>query len=637
MASTFTTNKSIEKPANGDYVNTWSTPVNSDWDIIDASLGGTTTLNATGATGTTTLSASQYRPPTIIVTGVLTANVTYRIPSGVGGQWVAYNNTTGSFTLTFDSGGGGTSTNITQGARVLIYCDGTNVALGVTTTPSTAAGSSGQIQYNSGGSLAGSSNLTYDGSANVVLGATGVARLDVRDSLRLYGSTTGYFGLTVPASAGSTTYTLPNADGTSGQVLTTNGSGTLSWTTASGGVAGVTSFSAGTTGLTPAAASTGAVTLAGTLAVANGGTGQTTYTNGQLLIGNSTGNTLTKATLTAGSGVTITNGAGSITIAATGGTGDVVGPASATDNAIARFDGASGKLIKNSAVTIGNTGVLTTTADASINGVSVGKGTGSGASNTAVGSTAGDSMTNGYENVMVGATAGTGVTSGYQNTMVGFGAGDVASTGNSNVFVGRWAGIDITTGSFNTGVGVLTLGNAFINTSNSSAFGYNAQVSGSNQVQLGDGSTTTYVYGTVQNRSDLRDKTDVQDTDLGLGFIMALRPRKFRWDMREDYKTPRPGPGATAQQIEAWKQANRIGNLSHNGTYKRNRFHQGLVAQEVKQVMDSMGIDFGGYQDHKVKGGEDVLSIGYDEMIAPLIKAIQELKAEFDEYKRTHP
>ena len=53
----------------------------------------------------------------------------------------------------------------------------------------------------------------------------------------------------------------------------------------------------------------------GVLSVAGGGTGQTSYTNGQLLIGNTTGNTLTKATLTAGTGVTVTNGAGSITIA----------------------------------------------------------------------------------------------------------------------------------------------------------------------------------------------------------------------------------------------------------------------------------------------------------------------------------
>ena len=56
----------------------------------------------------------------------------------------------------------------------------------------------------------------------------------------------------------------------------------------------------------------------GTLPVLNGGTGQTTYTDGQLLIGNSTGNTLTKSTLTAGSGITITNSAGAISIAATG-------------------------------------------------------------------------------------------------------------------------------------------------------------------------------------------------------------------------------------------------------------------------------------------------------------------------------
>jgi hypothetical protein len=65
--------------------------------------------------------------------------------------------------------------------------------------------------------------------------------------------------------------------------------------------------------------------VTGTLPVANGGTGQTSYTDGQLLIGNSTGNTLTKATLTAGTNVTITNAAGAITIAASGGGGGTPG------------------------------------------------------------------------------------------------------------------------------------------------------------------------------------------------------------------------------------------------------------------------------------------------------------------------
>ena len=53
-----------------------------------------------------------------------------------------------------------------------------------------------------------------------------------------------------------------------------------------------------------------------TIAVNQGGTGQTSYTNGQLLIGNTTGNTLAKATLTAGTGITINNGTGSIEIVA---------------------------------------------------------------------------------------------------------------------------------------------------------------------------------------------------------------------------------------------------------------------------------------------------------------------------------
>ena len=52
-----------------------------------------------------------------------------------------------------------------------------------------------------------------------------------------------------------------------------------------------------------------------TIGVASGGTGQTTYTNGQLLIGNTATGSLSKATLTAGSNVTITNGNGTIEIA----------------------------------------------------------------------------------------------------------------------------------------------------------------------------------------------------------------------------------------------------------------------------------------------------------------------------------
>ena len=71
--------------------------------------------------------------------------------------------------------------------------------------------------------------------------------------------------------------------------------------------------------------STENIHIIGTIAVNQGGTGQTTYTDGQLLIGNTTGNTLTKSTLTAGTAIGITNGAGSISIANTGVTSAVAG------------------------------------------------------------------------------------------------------------------------------------------------------------------------------------------------------------------------------------------------------------------------------------------------------------------------
>lgn len=75
----------------------------------------------------------------------------------------------------------------------------------------------------------------------------------------------------------------------------------------------------GGVGVAPSWGKVGLTThVSGTLGVGNGGTGQTSYTDGQLLIGNSTGNTLTKSTLTAGAGISITNGSGAITIANSG-------------------------------------------------------------------------------------------------------------------------------------------------------------------------------------------------------------------------------------------------------------------------------------------------------------------------------
>lgn len=111
-----------------------------------------------------------------------------------------------------------------------------------------------------------------------------------------------------------TNYTLATLTQGSGAIIT-NGVGTI--TIAVDSSALVTSFSAGTTGFTPSVATSGAITLAGTLAVANGGTGVTTTpTNGQLLIGNGTNYTV--ATLASGTGISTTTGSGTLQINNTG-------------------------------------------------------------------------------------------------------------------------------------------------------------------------------------------------------------------------------------------------------------------------------------------------------------------------------
>lgn len=122
--------------------------------------------------------------------------------------------------------------------------------------------------------------------------------------------------------AGAKTFTVSNTltiAGTDGSTLNVGAGGTL----------GTAAYTA-STAYAPAAGSTSIVTLgnvttgtwSGNVVVpGKGGTGQSSYTNGQILIGNTTSGGLDKAVLTAGANVTITNTPGGITIAAAGGGG----------------------------------------------------------------------------------------------------------------------------------------------------------------------------------------------------------------------------------------------------------------------------------------------------------------------------
>jgi Major tropism determinant N-terminal domain len=169
-----------------------------------------------------------------------------------------------------------------------------NAAVGGGGSP---GGSTTQVQYNNAGSFAGDANLTFSGStltsANLI-----VSNLTV--SQAVFSSATKQLVSNPITGTGSVVMNASPIITSPSLITPALGSPT------SGNMAATTSI--------PVANATG------TLAVANGGTGLTsTPANGALDIGN--GTNFTRTTLTAGTNVTITNGVGSITIAAAGGSG----------------------------------------------------------------------------------------------------------------------------------------------------------------------------------------------------------------------------------------------------------------------------------------------------------------------------
>jgi len=227
------------------------------------------------------------------------------------------------------------------------------------------------------------------------------------------------------------------------------------------------------------------------------------------------------------------------------------------------------------------------------------------------------------DNTAVGIKAMRATEKGSYNTAVG-GVALHNGNGDGNTAVGYAALNSLTSGSHNTALGYGALrfdfdGNPILNVTNSTAIGYNSRVTGSNQIQLGDGGTTLYAFGALQNRSDARDKADIRDTVLGLDYINMLRPVDYKYDARDDYNV--------------MDENGNMVKLPKDGSMKRERYHHGLIAQEVEKVSQLIGMDFGGLQNHSVKGGSDVYSIGYSEFVAPLIKAVQELSAKDEERK----
>lgn len=270
--ATYTDNKKLTKPANGEYPDTWDVPINNDWDIIDKALGSTVTYTVAGTDITMTIEEAQNQR--ILLTGTPGATRNVIIPfrylsatTAVGGMWIVDNQTNATQNiLTEASGSNGVS--IVAGRRALVFSDGTDIKFaddvrliggtGISVSGSTVSLSTPVSVANGGTSL---TTLT---SGNVILGN----------------------GTSAP------TFVAP---GTVGNVLTSNGSTWISSApTGGGGSSGITSISFATSSgmgftYTPNTVSTSGttVTMSGTLSVQNGGTGTTSLTG--FVKGNGTG------------------------------------------------------------------------------------------------------------------------------------------------------------------------------------------------------------------------------------------------------------------------------------------------------------------------------------------------------------
>jgi len=138
-----------------------------------------------------------------------------------------------------------------------------------------------------------------------------------------------------------------------------------------------------------------------------------------------------------------------------------------------------------------------------------------------------------------------------------------------------------------------------------------------NAVRLGaNGNRWSQVWaanGTIQT-SDQRAKADIADAQLGSEFIKSLRPVSYKW--------------IEGGKVDSGKRDDKGNHIYESvpGT----RTHWGFIAQEVKQVIDDAGVDFGGWVLTDKDDPDSQQALRYDQFIAPLTKALQEALAKIE-------
>jgi hypothetical protein len=321
MPSSYTSNLRLTLPATGELSGTWGSTVNTGiTSLVDTSIAGTASITMTA--GNYTLSsvnggADEARSMILSLGGTPGGSYNVICPA-VSKLYVVVNGTGHAQTLKTAAGSG---ISVPDGKAMLLRCDGTDVVDALTNFTSLAVNNIAVATLSAVQTL---TNKTINGPDNTL---TNIGNASLVNSSVTVGSTNialGATSTTLAGLTGVTSSTFTNSSLTAARVVFSNAGGVQTDSanlTFNGTVLTAGGFSGplnGSVGLSsPSTGSFTVVSISTPLGVPSGGTGLgTTPTNGQLLIGN--GSNYSLATITQGFGVSITNGAGSITIGTNG-------------------------------------------------------------------------------------------------------------------------------------------------------------------------------------------------------------------------------------------------------------------------------------------------------------------------------
>jgi hypothetical protein len=250
-----------------------------------------------------------------------------------------------------------------------------------------------------------------------------------------------------------------------------------------------------------------------------------------------------------------------------------------------------------------------------------------GSNNACIGASSLNFNTTGFQNTAIGTLSLNMNTSGYDNTASGYQSLVNNTTGRENTAMGVYSLQLNTTGFQNTAIGHHSLQN---NTGNyNTALGYNAGstvTSGFNLTLIGiDANPSTPTVGnqitlgntfvtslrcnvqTITSLSDARDKKNIKDLNLGIDFLMKVKPRVFNWDKRDWYEN----------------------NIS-DGSKMQKEPTAGFIAQELDEVQTSENAE---WLSLVLKDNPEKLEATPGNLLPIIVKAIQDLKKENDELK----